>query len=711
MTTLIVALAPGLIAQESTASETVTETIHGVTVTDAYRWLEGGAAPELKGEDTRALDARVAAWTDAQNARTRSVLDSLPGRKKLEDRIRPLMEVGTISAPDVREGRYFFFKREGAQAQPVLYVSAGANGDPRVVLDPNVLDDKGLVTMSWAEPSHDGKLLAFGLHRAGDENSTLYVLRVDDGTWLADEIEGKVGGVEWMPDGSGFFYSRLADVANPYSRQIRFHTLGTHHRQDPLLFEQYREGPLATTWGPFAWTDEKARWMVLGYWTGTDSNDLWVIDLDEWRRTKKFEPRTLVEGEAATFLGPIEGNTLFIQTTLDAPNGRVFAVDLRKPSRAHWKEIIPERKDAALQGLSLAKNQLVVEYLENATTRLVRHALDGRRLGDLALPGIGSASVTTEPGSSEAFITFESFNEPRSIYRVDLDEGSRELWARPDVPVDPSKIEVKQVFYKSKDGTRVPMFIVHRRGLKLDGTNPTYLYGYGGFNVAMSPSFSATLFPWYEDGGVYALANLRGGSEYGEAWHRAGMLENRQNVFDDFIAAAEWLIDNDYTNPSRLAIAGGSNGGLLTGAVLTQRPDLFAAVISDVPLLDMLRYEKFLMARYWVPEYGSAEDPKQFAFIRRYSPYHNVKKGTKYPAVLLTAGENDTRVHPLHARKMAALLQASTGSDQTVDPILLWVDRSAGHGQGKPLDLRVRDVVDKRIFVMWQLGMLDEPAR
>ncbi|MEX0876166.1 MAG: prolyl oligopeptidase family serine peptidase, partial [Phycisphaerales bacterium] len=301
-----------------------------------------------------------------------------------------------------------------------------------------------------------------------------------------------------------------------------------------------------------------------------------------------------------------------------------------------------------------------------------------------------------------------SYNMPRSIYHVELATGNRELWARPDVPVDPSEIEVNQVRYESKDGTEISMFLVHKKGLELDGTNPTILYGYGGFDISMTPGFSSTMYPWYENGGVYAVANLRGGGEYGNAWHEAGMLDQKQNVFDDFIAAAEWLIDKGYTGPKHLGIAGGSNGGLLTGAVVVQRPDLFSAVISAVPLLDMVRYQNFLMARYWVPEYGTAQDPEQFEYIRAYSPYQNVKPGTKYPAVLFTAGENDTRVHPLHARKMAALMQNATGSDQDEDAILLWVDRDSGHGGGKPLHLRIRDVADQRIFMMWQLGMLDQ---
>ncbi|MDQ3441468.1 MAG: prolyl oligopeptidase family serine peptidase, partial [Planctomycetota bacterium] len=335
--------------------------------------------------------------------------------------------------------------------------------------------------------------------------------------------------------------------------------------------------------------------------------------------------------------------------------------------------------------------------------------LAGASLGDLELPGIGTASLRTESDRTEAFLTFTSFNTPPTIYRMDLAApaaATRTVWDKPDVPVDPSLVDVKQVFYESKDGTRVSMFLVHKKGLALDGNNPTLLYGYGGFANSLTPWFSATMFPWFEAGGVYAIPNLRGGGEYGETWHTGGMLAQKQNTFDDFIGAAEWLIANRYTNPKRLAIMGGSNGGLLTGAALTQRPELFAAVVSAVPLLDMLRYQNFLMARYWVPEYGSAEDAEQFKFLLKYSPYQQVKPGTNYPATFLTAGENDTRVHPMHARKMAARLQAAVAPDPNADPILLWVDRDAGHGMGKPLHLRVRETADIRMFLMWQLGML-----
>jgi prolyl oligopeptidase len=683
----------------------VTDTLHGETIVDPYRWLEGDA----KG----ALTPEVSAWTDAQLAYTREVLDNLPGRKAVEARLRELMEVGTISAPRMRGNRYFYGKRDGDENQARVFVREGWNGKPRLLLDPNTLDAKGLVTISWTSPDPAGRFLAFGMYRAGDENSTLYVLDVDSGRWLADEIPGKVGGVDWLPDSTGFFYRSLENVKDPYSGQVMFHRLGSHPRQDVRLFRQYtkeQDAKLATTYGPGFSASEDGRWGLLSYATGTSTNDLWAIDLDRYFRTGEFLKTDVIVGSESTSRGPVLGDSLYLHTTDGAKNGRVVAVDLNAPARAGWKTLVPERKDVTIRGVSLARGILVVSLLKDAATRVELYTLDGRPLGELPLPGIGSAYLSTSQDRTEAFFGYTSFNEPSAVYRVDLATKKSELWERPTVPVDPSIVDVKQVFVTSKDGARVPMFVVHRKGLKLDGTNPTLLYAYGGFNVSQTPTFSATLFPWFEAGGVYALAGLRGGGEYGDAWHEAGMLEKKQNVYDDFIAAAEWLVEQKYTTSAKLAVSGGSNGGLLTGAVLTQRPELFSAVVSAVPLLDMLRYQSFLMARYWVPEYGSAENAGQFRFLRAYSPYHNVKKGTKYPAVLLTAGENDSRVHPLHARKMTALLQASTASDPATKPVLLWVDREAGHGQGKPLALRVRDVADQRMFLMWQLGMLPKEA-
>lgn len=677
-----------------TKADPVTDEYHGVSIVDEYRWLEG--------DDKAMVTPEVAAWTDSQNAYTRDVLDSLPNRDKIEARLRELMTVGSVGAPSMRRGFYFNRERKGDEQQAILYVREGHDGEPRVLIDPNALDEKGLLSLDWTAPNHDGTLLAFGVSRAGDENYTLHVLDVRTGEWLADEIPNKVTGVNWLPDSSGFFYSRLRDPADAYSRQIMFHRLGTHPRHDEVLFEQH-----STTWGPFFGASEDARWGILGYFQSTRSNDLWVIDLDRYFRTGEFERVEIAVGEDHSFSGDILGDTLYMQTDMGAPNGRVFAVNLNQPSRDNWEEVIPERDDAVLRGFGIARGMLVASYLKDARTEIRKFALDGAPMGEVELPGIGSASLSTNRDRTEAFLTFTSYNEPTSIYRVDLASGERSLWARPDVPVDPSILEVNQVWYTSKDGTRIPMFVVHRKGLKLTGDHPTVLYGYGGFNIPMTPSFSATNFVWLENGGVYAVANLRGGGEYGDEWHQAGMLENKQNVFDDFIAAAEHLIGAGYTNPQKLAIFGGSNGGLLTGAAVVQRPDLFRAAISAVPLLDMLRYQQFLMARFWVPEYGTAENPEHFAFLRAYSPYQNIEEGVAYPAVFFTAGENDTRVHALHARKMAAAMQAATSSDPSEKPILLWVDREAGHGAGKPLDLQVRDAADRYAFLMWQLGVLD----
>ena len=696
---------PALADAPPTAVEPVKETLHGVELIDPYRWLEGSDAPEIE-EPIPELDARVSRWTKAQNAYTRGVLDGLADRRALEERLRELLTVGDVGAPDVRGDRHFNLERRGDESQPVLYVRDGHDGAPRRLLDPNQLDAEGLTALGWVEPSHDGELVAFGLYRGGDENATLYLMRVDDGMWLADEIPGKVRAVFWLPDGSGFFYRSLADVENPYSGQIKFHRIGRHHRQDPVLFEQYKEGPLATTWGPYPAVDRQARWMAIVYHTGTESNDLWLYDLARWFETGELERTDVVIGEKAQSFPVFAGDRLLLQTTLDAPNGRIVAVDPANPGGVDgWRDLVPEHDEAVIEGVSVADGMLAVQYLEKASTRIALFDFEGRARDDLELPGIGTARLRTEPDSTRAFLSFQSFNEPDSIYRIDLESRRRALWARPEVPVDPGRIAVDQVFYRSKDGTEVPMFIVHREGLEKNGKNPTILSGYGGFNVSMTPRFSPRDIPWLEAGGVLAIPTLRGGGEYGEAWHKAGMLENKQNVFDDFIAAAEWLIANRYTNAEQLGILGGSNGGLLTGAALVQRPELFSAVVSAVPLLDMLRYQHFLMARFWVPEYGTAEDPAHLPFLLEYSPYQNVAEGTRYPAVLLTAGENDTRVHPLHARKMAARLQAATANDTGREPILLWVEGDVGHGRGKPLALRQRDNADLLGFMAWQLGL------
>lgn len=731
----------------------VTESIHGRTVVDDYRWLEGdNADPAAMGRVT----PEVTAWTDAQNAYTRRVLDALPGRRALEQRLRPLMHVGAVTAPTAREmvrsdrrmassanhgrspeqesskgsthdqqrdrplgqrepqglKRYVYAKREGDQNQPLIYCREGLHGEDRLLIDPARLDASGLTTVTWHVPSSAGKLLAYGTYRAGDENTTLHLLDVENGRVLPLEIPNKVDPPTWMPDDSGFVYRNRRDADDPYSVQVMFHRMGTDPATDAVLFRQFtreEDEKLATTWGPNGHLSHDGRWLLLSYFVDTRSNDLWLVDFDAYLATGALERRVVSVGSTGSAVGTASGDTLYLHTNKGAPNGRVVAAPVGTPEEERWRDVVPERQDATVENVALAAGHLVVTYLQNASSRVEVFDLDGRSVGSVRLPGIGTAGVVTEPDATEAFLTFTSFNVPTSIYRFDVAEpdAEPELWARPDAPVDPALVEVEQVRYPSKDGTEISMFVVHRRGLVKDGRTPTLLTGYGGFSVSRTPEFSAPLFQWFEDGGVLALPNLRGGGEYGDAWHEAGMLGRKQNVFDDFFAAAEWLINNGYTNPDKLAVVGGSNGGLLTGAVVTQRPELVRAAVVAVPLLDMLRYQHFLMARYWVPEYGTAEDASQFGWLAEYSPYHRVVSGTAYPAVLLTAGEHDSRVHASHARKMAAKLQAATASDPAEKPVLLWVDRDGGHGQGKPLDLRLRDLVDQRIFLMWQLGMLE----
>ncbi|HEY8020737.1 MAG TPA: prolyl oligopeptidase family serine peptidase, partial [Thermoanaerobaculia bacterium] len=599
-------------APPPTRSAPVREVVAGVPIVDDYRWLEGSGDPKSPG----AMTPEVAAWTEAQNAYTRSILDHLPGRKELEAKLRPLMQVGSVSLPFLRGDLYFYSQREGGENQASYYVRRGYRGAPRRILDPAQLDASGLTTISWTEPSHDGRLLAYGTFRSGDDRSALHVLEVESGRTLPLSIGNKVSSFEWLPDASGFFYRNLADVENPYSGQVRFHRMGTATEADRLVMRQLtpaEDAKLAHTYGPQMALSRDGHWLLLAYATGASRNDLWFADARKFVATGELVKIPLSVGEDGASSGVTLGDTLYLHSTVGAPNGRLFAVDLAHPERARWKLLVPERPDVTLQSVTAGRGVLALHETVAAHDRYELLSPAGERLGELKLPGIGSAGLSAEDDRTEAFLQFTSFNYPSTIFRVDLahPEAAPELWERPAVPVDPSTVEVEQVFYPSKDGTRISMFIAHKKGLRLDGRNPTLLTGYGGFDISMKPYFNATLFQWFEAGGVYALPNLRGGGEYGEAWHEAGMLAKKQNVFDDFLAAAEHLIAAGYTSREKLAIEGGSNGGLLTGAALTQRPDLFAAVISAVPLLDMVRYQDFLMARYWVSEYGSSEDREQ----------------------------------------------------------------------------------------------------
>ncbi len=606
-----------------TRTEPEKDTLHGVEIVDPYRWLEGDNADAAAAGR---VTTDVASWTDAQNAHTRQILDNLPGRTSLEARLRPLMEIGSVSAPSMRGNRYFYAKREGTENQPVIYWRESHRGDDRVLIDPARLDASGLTAVEWISPSADGKLLAYGTYRAGDENTTLHVIEVDTGKMLPLEIPNKTQSPDWLPDGSGFVYQNLKNPKDPYSGQVLFHRTGHPASEDQLLFRQFTKEEnekLSTTWGPAASLSRDGRWLVLGYWVDTRSNDVWLVNFDHFRNTGRVDRTVVTTGEAGQAFGTVIDGVLFLQTTKGAPNGRLIAVDAANPARDRWRDVVPERQDAVIEGVTFGQGVVAIAYLKNAFSLVEVYDISGGAtrpatlVGTIRQPGIGSSAIAGDLDRTEAFLTFTSFNYPTTIFRVDLAAPANEpeLWQQPPVPVDPSIAEVEQVWYPSKDGTRISMFLVHTRGFTKKGDTPTLLSGYGGFNVSETPAFSGTLFQWFEAGGIYALPNLRGGGEYGDAWHEAGMLAKKQNVFDDFIAAAEWLVREGYTRPEKLAISGGSNGGLLTGAAITQRPDLFRAAIVAVPLLDMLRYQNFLMARYWVPEYGSAEQADQFAFL------------------------------------------------------------------------------------------------
>ncbi len=685
--------APSPAAPPATKVKVESDNYNGYTVDDPYRWLESleAASPEVK------------AWTDTQLAHTKSVLHALPCRAGIAEQFAKLLTIDSYGAPTMRGDRYFSSERTGSMNQAIVRMRTGFDGAPTTILDPNTMNAKGLVSLDWWTPDWQGKLVAYGTSFAGSEMSVLKLLDPATMKDLPDTIEGKVSFGGWNADGTAFIYSKLTDLKDPYSRVICYHVIGTPTDKDPVLAKQTDPKRI-----PFGGLSRDGKWLYLGLTQGWGKNDLSIASLADYLKTGELKPIVIAKDIDASFR-PVEivDGTMFMQTTLDAPKGKLVAVNLNHPERAAWRDIIKETTDRVLNSVSVAKGMLIADYDQDASSRLARFAMDGKPMGELKLPGIGSAGLSTEDDRTEAFMTFTSYNSPRTIYRLDLaqQDPSLSVWARPTVPAKLDDIVVTQIRATSKDGTQVPAFVVMKRGTPMNGANPTVLYGYGGFSVSLTPGFDPSIVPYLERGGMYVVANLRGGNEYGEEWHKAGMLGNKQNVFDDLYAVAEKLIADKYTCSANLAVMGGSNGGLLTGVAVTQRPELWSAAISAVPLLDMLRFQDFLLAQYWVPEYGSSKDPEAFAWLRAYSPYHNVKAGTKYPAVLFTAGENDSRVHPLHARKMTALMQASTTSDAAAEPILLYVNRDAGHGQGKPLSARIEEETDEWSFLMWQTGL------
>jgi prolyl oligopeptidase len=698
---MLVSIPAMLCAQErkysypSSRVDRVVEKLHGVEIADPYRWLEDGNNPEVKE------------WVTRQNVLTRSVLDQVLGRTVIQRRLETLMEIGTLGTPLPRRGRYFYTRRIGKQNQPILHVREGLRGTDRVLLDPNRLAADGTVALDWWYPSRDGILLAYGLSQNGSEESTLHVLDVETGQALTDVIDRtRACSLAWLPDRSGFYYTRYP-AANSvkkgeehYHRHIFFHRLGTTATEDKKVFGEDR---LAEDWPEVALSPD-GRWLVITVQQGWSRSE--VFFQDRLRAGTGFVP--LVERVEALFSVVPRNDRFYVHTNDGAPRYRLFRVNPLQPSRAHWKEIIAEGPDV-FEGLAAIGDTLVCQFLHKASSRLRLFDRDGTFRREVDLPMLGSISgLGGEWDGNEVLFGFQSFTVPPRVYQVDLTGGPTQLWEQLKADIDFSAYQVEQVTYPSADLGRTPitLFLAHRKGLTQSGKTPTLLYGYGGFNISITPTFNAARFLFLEQGGLLAIANLRGGGEYGEKWHQEGMLGKKQNVIDDFLGAAEWLIAQKYTAAKHLAIQGGSNGGLLVGAALTQRPDLFRAVVCQVPLLDMVRYHKFLIARLWIPEYGSADDPEGFRWLFAYSPYHRVKEGTPYPAVLLATAESDTRVDTLHARKMAARLQAATTSDH---PVLLRLESKAGHGAGKPRTKIVEELTDVWSFLFWQLGIVAEP--
>ncbi|MDN5279315.1 MAG: prolyl oligopeptidase [Clostridiales bacterium] len=676
--------------------KTVTEKIYDYENVDHFRWLEGDENGETTDE--------VARWTDAQNNFTREILDNLPGRAELEKRITPLLQIESFSIPVMAGNRIFYSKREGSENQPVNYYVDQKDGVERVLINPNQLDETGLTAISWIAPTRDGRLVAYGKYKSGDENSQLFIINPETGEHLPETISGKVGMVFWLPDSSGFIYSRLSDLKNPYSRQICFHRPGQNPESDAIIFEQYKDGPMATTWGPFATLSDDGKWFILGYHTGTRSNDLWIADFNRWLKTGKLELKEIATDISATFHGTINDDKLYIYTNHEAPNGKILVADPNNPALEQARVFIDHKNDSVIENYGFTADSLLIEYQRNASSQVIQFNKGGEKVKEIKLPDIGTAEISTDPEKHEYYLGFTSFNRPRMVFHCDDRNNDQQMWKQTQLDLSLDDIEVTQEWFFSEDQTKVSMFLVHKKNLEYNQQNPTLIYGYGGFAIGMTPAFSPLLCPWLEDGGVYALVNLRGGNEYGDSWHSDGMLDKKKNVFADLEAAAQCLIDKKITCSDKLAVMGRSNGGLLTGAALTRRPDLYKAVVCGVPLLDMLRYQKFLMARFWVPEYGTAENQEHLQWLIEYSPYQNIKEGVDYPATFIYSGENDTRVHPMHARKMAAALQNFSGSADT-KPILLWIDRNSGHGQGKPLNIKVLEETDQWLFLRWQTGM------
>ncbi len=671
----------------------VVDDYHGTQVADPYRWLE-----DPDSDETRA-------WVEAQNELTFPYLESLPSRDRIQKRLTDLWDYPKYGAPFERGGRYFFSKNDGLQNQSVIYVQESLDGEPRVLIDPNTLSEDGTVALGGMSISRDGKLMAWATNVSGSDWRTWYVRDIDTGEDLSDKVEwSKFSGASWDEKGEGFYYSRYdaptegdeLEDAN-YFQKLYYHKVGTPQSDDVLVYER----PDQKEWGFGGGVTESGDYLIISVWKGTSPmNLLFYKDL---RNPGAGVQELISEFEADySFVGH-DGGIFYMTTDLDAPRKRLIAVDVANPAKSEWHELVAER-DITLRGMGMINgNEFVGQYMKDAHSVVYRFDIHGHQIGEVALPGIGTVGgVGGEREDTETFYTFTSFLYPPTIFKYDFETGESTVFREPGIDVDLSGYTTDQVFYESKDGTKVPMFIVRKKDVPMDGSNPTLLYGYGGFNVSLTPYFSISRLAWVEMGGIFALANLRGGGEYGEEWHQGGMLKNKQNVFDDFIAAAEYLIDEGYTSSDKLACQGGSNGGTLVGAVVNQRPDLWAAAIPAVGVMDMLRFHLFTIGWAWVSDYGSSEDPDMFPTLYAYSPYHNLKDGVDYPAVLVTTADHDDRVVPGHSFKYAARIQeahAGTG------PVLIRIETKAGHGGGKPTSKIIEEVADEWAFLWHHLGM------
>jgi prolyl oligopeptidase len=686
----------------ATPRETMHETIHGQAVADPYRWLEG-PAPDDHSAAADELRNRVNAWTQAQNDRTRQWLGDSPWRKPWQQRLHSLFDIETRSAPVVRGNYEFSRVRQPGKPQSLLFVRDCRTGQERLLFDPSQLDPSGRTTLDWTAPSQDGSLVALGMFANGDEKTELRLLRTRDGKLLDDHLTGRVKGASWMPDGHSFVYGRLLEENNPHSGAICHHVVGQPMAADRIVMKAVTTGPLAKGGGPSGSLSRDGQHLIISDGLRRDQNDLSIADWPLCLATGELRSVPILAGLKAGGDLDLRGDQAYLLTDDGAPNNRLFLIDLKTPDRANWRELIPEDAGAVLQNVQLTRHYLLATWRKAGCTVMEKRDLQGKRLATLPLPGAGSAAATVSEESDVIHLDYTSHLTPRSVYRLDLDTLEIKKTFTPKLDADLSRFEAIGIEVLSTGGAKVPLTILRRKGLPQNGTAPAVLRGYGGFAISQDPAFSSSYLPWLEAGGVLAIAGLRGGSERGNTWHLDGMQANKQHTFDDCIACLEHLAQAGYADRKRLAIWGGSNGGLLTAAVTVQRPDLVGAAISDVPLTDMIRFPRFLMGQYWISEYGDPAKAEDFAWLYAYSPYHRIRPGMNYPPMLVRAGENDLRVHPCHARKFAARMQNDTAPGS--GPVWFYSETQSGHGGGMSLDLAIEHTLDAWIFLAKSLGV------